>query len=86
MNTGTAFLIFCGDSDIVRSQNHATVNDLKQNNKMLKLMNYSTKEENTSIQQRKLVANLATHQQDNNDEDGENDLCSLTDIVTSREL
>lgn len=84
MNTGTAFLIFCGDSDIVRSQNHATVNDLKQNNKML--MNYSTKEENTSIQQRKLVANLATHQQDNNDEDGENDLCSLTDIVTSKEL
>ena len=69
---------------IVRSKNHATVNDLKQNNK--RLMNYSTKEENTSIQQRKLVANLATHQQDNNDEDGENDLCSLTDIVTSKEL
>lgn len=49
-------------------------------------MNYSTKEENASIQQRKLVANLSTHQQDNNDEDGENDLCSLTDIVTSKEL
>lgn len=49
-------------------------------------MNYSTNEENTSIQQRKLVANLATHQQDNNDEDDENDLCSLTDIVTSKEL
>lgn len=49
-------------------------------------MNYTTKEENTSIQQRKLVANLSTHQQDNNEEDCENDLCSLTDIVTSREL
>lgn len=49
-------------------------------------MNYSTKEENTSIQQRKLVANLSTHQQDNNDEDGENDLCLLTDIVTSKDL
>lgn len=70
---------------IVRSKNHATVNDLKQNNKMLKLMNYSNKEENTSIQQRKLVANLATHQQDDN-EDCENDLYSLTNIVTSKEL
>lgn len=49
-------------------------------------MNYTIKEENTSIQQRKLVANLATHQQDDNDEDCENELCSLTDIVTSREL
>lgn len=49
-------------------------------------MNYSTNEENTSIPQRKLVANLDTHQQDDNDEDCENDLCSLTDIVTSKEL
>lgn len=49
-------------------------------------MNYSTKEENTSIQQRKLVANLATHQQDDNDEDCENDLYSLTNIVTSKEF
>lgn len=49
-------------------------------------MNYSTKEENTSIQQRKLVANLAKQQQDDNDEDCENDLHSLTNIVTSKEF